>query len=143
MSERVFRYKMSPRCFRYREDAIMSHAPGAPGVFEFVTFGEDQKAQVLYIALASRSIAEDLKAHWAGALNPTVPDLLQKYPNLYFDYVEWSDAKNLEDLKDIASALCREHRPPHNGVPLPASGRPGPVVLKEVEIPLHSPTGLL
>jgi hypothetical protein len=143
MTERTFRYRMSPRCFRYREDSILSHAPQAPGVFELVTFDENQRAQILYVGLAARSIAADLTEHWSGARPPSVKELLARYPNLYFDYVDWSDAKDLEDLKDIAAALAREHHPSHNPEPLTASGRYEKVVLKEVEIPLHSPTSLL
>ena len=36
MSERKFRVMMSERCFRFKPDALPSHAPQKPGVYEFV-----------------------------------------------------------------------------------------------------------
>jgi len=49
---RTFKVKMSERCFRFKPDALPSHAPPKPGVYEFVTFGADGAAKVLYVGLA-------------------------------------------------------------------------------------------
>ncbi len=140
MSEKTFRYCMSPRCFRYKEDAILAHAPQTAGVFEFVTFDEQNQAQILYVGLAEKSIAQDLAEHLKGVRSPMVADLLQRHPNLYFDCVEWSDAQSGEDLKDIAAALYGMHKPSYNLEPLSGTGRYQAVKLHEAEIPLFRPT---
>lgn len=137
MTERIFKYCMSPRCFRYREDAVLSHAPQAPGVFEFVTFDADNRAQVLYVGLAAQNIARELAEHLEGKRSPSIQELLAKYPNLYFDYVDWSDAQHPEDLKDIAALLYEQHHPAHNAQPLAGTGRYSKVSLREVEIPVR------
>jgi len=138
--EHVFKYCMSPRCFRYREDAISSHAPQGPGIYEFVSFDQKQQSKVLYIGLALENIAADLLEHWRGAKKPAVQDLLTQHTNLYFDYVDWSEARDVHDLKDIAAALCSEHHPLYNLEPLLPTGRFEKVILKEVEVPLFRPT---
>ena len=126
---------MSPNCYRYKEEAVASHAPSRPGVFEFVTFDPSGEGKGLYVGLAAESMAEDLAAHLTGKKQPSVQQLLGLYPNLHFDYVEWSDAKDEEDLKDIAAAFYEEHKPPHNLEPLRPTGRYKKAILKEIEVP--------
>ncbi|MBI3293056.1 MAG: hypothetical protein HYZ73_09695 [Elusimicrobia bacterium] len=139
MSERIFRYTMSPRCFRYKEEAILNHAPESPGVFEFVTFDAAGQAKVLYLGLAHRNMAEALRAHLQGVQQPSVEALLQRYPDLYFDYVEWSDAQGPEDLQDLAAALSHQCQPPHNPEPLAFTDRYQQVKLQEIELPMIQP----
>ena len=138
MPEKTFRYCMSPRCFRYREDAIMSHAPQTPGIFEFVTFDANNQAKILYVGLAVQGIAQELSEHLRGMKLPSVKELLEKYPNLYFDYVDWTEAKDVEDLKDIAASLWEHHHPPHSPQPLLGSGRYQKVILQEVDVPVFN-----
>ena len=42
---RKFRIAMSERCFRFKPDALPSHAPHKPGVYEFVTFDAQKNPQ--------------------------------------------------------------------------------------------------
>lgn len=114
----------------------MNHVPPRPGVFEFVTFDAAGQAKVLYLGLATESLSDTLTAHLQGVNQPTVPDLLQRYPNLYFDYVDWSDTQDISDLQDLVAALYEQHRPPHNPHPLVPTGRYEKVELQEVDVPI-------
>ena len=130
MPEKTIRIVMSDRCFRFKPDAIPGHAPAAPGVYEFVTFDEQQKPQVLYVGLAASSIQQQLVEHMMNKRKPTSDELFGKNPNVYFDYVARASAQAPEDLKGIAAALVEKHKPPFNTEPVSAK----PVPIEEVEI---------
>ena len=114
MAEKVFHVRMSERCFRFKPDALPSHAPRRPGVYEFVTF-LDGKPEVLYVGAALTgglgTIYDALAAHMTGKAAPTPSDLFGAAKDVYFDYVAESDAASEDELKDIAGALLARHRP--------------------------------
>jgi hypothetical protein len=102
----------SERSFRYKEEALYSHAPQTPGIYQIVTFDEQQNAKVVFMDLATdKSIFDSLYEHWRGEKQPTVQSLLSKYPNLYFSYVVDSDAKTPEDQKDLFWAMAQQDKP--------------------------------
>jgi len=103
---------MAERSFRYKEEALYSHAPQTPGIYQLVTFDEQQNGVILYIGLASeKTIFDALYEHWRGDRQPTVQDLLAKYPNLYFGYVAQADIKDKDDLKDLYWAMVQAEKP--------------------------------
>src|SRR5689334_8008103 len=98
MTTRTFDIWQSPKSYRYKEEAILNHAPQQPGIYELVTFDDQQNAKVLYVDwVADRSIYDALFEHWNGEKQPYTQDLLAKYPNLYFSFIMESDAKTEED----------------------------------------------
>ncbi|MBI4375384.1 MAG: hypothetical protein HY549_02930 [Elusimicrobia bacterium] len=129
---RTFKISMSERCFRFKPDALPSHAPQKPGVYEFVTFDAEGRSQVLYVGLAlADTVLEALSKHWQGRCEPTAEQLFSAAKDVYFDYVAAADIESLDDLKDIAGALMEAHKPRFNaGVP-PASGRYASVRIEE------------
>lgn len=132
--KRTFKIRMSERCFRFKPDALSSHAPPKPGVYEFVTFDSNGKASVLYVGLAlPGTVFEALGSHLMGKAQPTAAKLFEVSKDVYFDYVAEADIDSAEDLKDIAGALIAKHQPRFNTVEIPASGKYASVELQEVE----------
>ena len=133
MTARKFRIAMSERCFRFKEDALPSHAPHKPGVYEFVTFDEKKNAHVLYVGVAiERSVFQALDDHFHNRAVPSAKDLFALSPDIYFDYVASADIAELDELKDVAAALIAKHKPRFNQGPTPASGRHAAVEVEEV-----------
>ena len=137
VSARTFRLTMSERCYRFKPDALGSHAPRKPGVYEFVAFNERMEPEVLYVGLALpgglKTIFDALAAHMMGNVRPTAEDLFKAAKDVYFDYVLVADVDSPEDFKDIAGALMAKHKPRLNppGAPLPSSGKYPKVELQE------------
>ncbi len=129
--KRVFKIAMSERCFRFKPDALPSHAPPKPGVYEFVTFDAERNASVLYVGLAKTSVFDALSDHMLGKAKPTAADLFAAAKDVYFDYVAAADIDSLEDLQDIAGALVKKHSPSFNAGEPPSSGKYSEVVLEE------------
>lgn len=116
-SQRTYRIRNSEKCFRFKPDAFCAHAPANRGIYELVTFDDQQNPTVLYVGAAfDKGILESLEAHASGALAPKATDLLEKYPNLYFDYLIEMDAKTKEDAQDVFWWLVQKHKPPFNDV---------------------------
>lgn len=116
-NERTYRVRNSEKCYRYKPEAFLSHAPENRGIYELVTFDENQNAKVLYVGAAfGEGIRACLERHQAGTLAPHASELLEKHPNLYFDYLSEMDAKSQDDAQDIYWWLVQKHRPPYNDV---------------------------
>ncbi|MHB2026262.1 MAG: GIY-YIG nuclease family protein [Elusimicrobiota bacterium] len=132
--KKVFKIAMSERCFRFKPDALASHAPPKPGVYEFVTFHPDGAPEVLYVgtALGPENVQDALAAHMDGRAEPTAGKLFAAAKDVYFDYVSDADIESMEDLKDIAGALVAKHKPKFNADPAPSSGRYGSVAIEEI-----------
>ncbi|MDE2489208.1 MAG: hypothetical protein KGM24_00060, partial [Elusimicrobia bacterium] len=128
-----FRVAMSERCFRFKPDALPSHAPRKPGVYEFVTFDAQRNARVLYVGVAlDATVYEALDAHWNDKAEPGRTALFAEAPDVYFDYVAAADIEDASELKDIAGAFIAKSRPKFNAGPLPSSGRHEAVEVEEV-----------
>ena len=128
---KTVRLKMSDRCFRFKPDALFSHAPASPGVYEFVTFDSAQNPKVVFVGLAlERSIRDCLQEHLDGTRKPAGSELFSRYPNLYFDYVERASIGSPEEWGPVAEALRHKHKPELNE----ANPAESPVELREVEI---------
>lgn len=133
MPARKFRVAMSDRCFRFKPDALPSHAPHKPGVYEFVTFDAQRNAQVLYVGVAlTESVYEALAAHMDNKSSPTAKELFAATPDVYFDYVASADIQDVDELKDIAGAFVAKHKPRFNTGPAPSSGKHASVEIEEV-----------
>lgn len=131
--DRVFTLRMSERCFRFKPDALPSHAPPKPGVYEFVTF-KDGNPEVLYVGLAlEKNVYDCLSAHLTGQAEPTAAELFAAAKDVYFDYVADADISGLDDLRDIARALVLKHKPRFNTAEIPGSGKYAEVNLKELD----------
>ena len=134
MSVRKFRIAMSERCFRFKPDALPSHAPHKPGVYEFVTFDAQKNPQVLFVGVAlTGSVYEALAAHMDNKAAPTAKELFGVSPDIYFDYVASADITEADELKDIAGAFIARHKPRFNTGPVPSSGRHASVEVEEVD----------
>ncbi|MBI4371579.1 MAG: hypothetical protein HY552_04700 [Elusimicrobia bacterium] len=132
MAHRKFRVAMSERCYRFKPDALPSHAPHKPGVYEFVTFDADRSARVLYVGVAlERSVYQSLDDHWNGRAQPGRAELFAVSPDVYFDYVAAADVADAAELKDIAGALIAKHKPRFNAGPVPSSGLHASVELED------------
>ncbi len=133
--QRTFKVKMSERCFRFKPDALPSHAPPKPGVYEFVTFDAAGNANVLYVGLAlpPSSVFDSLSKHLMGQLEPTAAQLFGAAKDVYFDYVADADIESVDDLKDIAGALAGKHKPRFNSAQIPSSGKYAAVSVEEVD----------
>lgn len=130
---RKFRVAMSERCFRFKPDALPSHAPHKPGVYEFVTFDAQKNPQVLYVGLAlDKSIYQALDEHWNDKAEPGRTQLFAAAPDVYFDYVAAADIAEIDELKDIAGAFVAKHKPRFNAGPAPSSGKHSAVEIEEV-----------
>ena len=124
---------MSERCFRFKPDALPSHAPHKPGVYEFVTFDAQRNPQVLFVGVASeKSVYECLDEHMNGTRQPTKAELFAAAPDIYFDYVASADITDLSELQDIAGAFVAKHKPRFNAGPAPSSGKYSSVEVEEV-----------
>ncbi|MEK7858637.1 MAG: hypothetical protein AAB320_05790 [Elusimicrobiota bacterium] len=132
--QKVFKITMSERCFRFKPDALPSHAPPKPGVYEFVTFDEQKNGVVLFVGLAlEKTVFQCLSDHMMGLAKPTAADLFAAAKDVYFDYVADADISDLEDLKDIAGALIAKGHPRFNSDDVPTSGRyAGGVAVEEI-----------
>ncbi len=117
MTEKTYRIRNSEKCFRFKPDAFCSHAPPNKGIYELVTFDENQNPKVLFVGAAfEKGILESLESHAAGTLKPKSSDIFAKYPNLYFDYLTQMDAKTKDDAQDIYWWLVQKHQPPYNNI---------------------------
>ncbi len=133
---RTFKIRMSERCFRFKPDALGSHAPRKPGVYEFITFDKEMKPEILYVGLAlpgkGETIYDAIAAHMMGNIRPTTEDLFNASKDIYFDFVDEVDVESSEEHKDIAGALIRRHKPRLNPqVPPPSSGKYDSVAIEE------------
>jgi excinuclease UvrABC nuclease subunit len=132
MADRTFRVMMSERCFRFKPDALPSHAPQKPGVYEFVTFDENKNAVVLFVGTAlDKTVYDCLSAHLQGQMEPTAAQLFGAAKDVYFDYVADADIEAIDDLKDIAGAFVAKHKPRFNSGPAPTSGKYSKVTVEE------------
>lgn len=129
---RTFKVRMSERCFRFKPDALPSHAPDKPGVYEFVTFDAAGQGVVLYVGLA-QSVFRSLSDHLSNKAEPTAEKLFAAAKDVYFDYVADADIDSLDDLKDIAGALVAKSKPRFNTGAAPASGKYGVVTVQELD----------
>jgi hypothetical protein len=130
---RKFRVAMSERCFRFKPDALPSHAPHKPGVYEFVTFDANKNPQVLFVGLAmDKSVYQALDDHWQDKAQPGRKELFAVSPDVYFDYVASADIADVDELKDIAGAFIARHKPRFNAGPAPSSGKHAAVEVEEV-----------
>ncbi len=132
MTDKVFKVRMSERCFRFKPDALPSHAPAKPGVYEFVTFDAAGAPKVLYVGLA-QSVFQSLSDHLTNKAKPTSQDLFGAAKDVYFDYVADADIESIDDLKDIAGFLIDKHKPQFNSGPKPSSGKYGAVTVQELD----------
>lgn len=115
--KKTYRVRNSEKCFRFKPEAFFNHAPERLGIYELVTFDEKQNPTVLYVGAAfDRDIKSCLEAHAEGTLAPSAGEIYGKHDNLYFDYLEQTDAKTKEDAQDIHWWLVNKHRPPFNDV---------------------------
>ena len=131
---RTFKVRMSERCFRFKPDALPSHAPQKPGVYEFVTFDPQGQPTVLYVGLALKgTVFAALSDHLAGKAQPTAAQLFGAAKDVYFDYVADADIDSIEDLSDIAGALVAKHAPRFNSGSTPSSGKYASVAVEEVD----------
>ena len=113
--ERTYRVRNTEKCYRFKPEAFMSHAPSNKGIYELVTFDEAQNPQVVFIGAAfDKGIRESLEGHAAGDTMPTASEILARFPNLYFDYLEEMDARTKEDAQDIYWWLVQKHKPVFN-----------------------------
>ena len=101
-TDRNYTIRNSEKCFRFKPDAFVNHAPGYKGIYELVTFDEKQNAKVLYVGAAfDKSIRDCLEGHALGTIAPTADKLFAEFPNLYFDYIAEMNAKSLDDAQDV------------------------------------------
>src|SRR5438270_3246554 len=88
----------SERSYRYKEEALYSHAPQTPGIYQIAAFDEQQQGTVLHMGLTlDKSIYDALFEHWRGERQPNVQELLTRYPKVYFGFVVQANAENDED----------------------------------------------
>ena len=82
--KRVFKIKMSKRCFRFKPEALTNHAPHTPGIYEFVVFDGHGNGTILYVglALAPLTIHEALRRHLENEMSPKADLLFQKTPDV-------------------------------------------------------------
>src|SRR5271157_4865404 len=102
MEKRVFKITMSERCYRFKSDALESHAPHQPGVYEFVMFNEQMEPVVLFVGLAyPGTIYDALTGHLLGDLRPSPKLLFETSKDIYFDFIASADIESPEEYKDI------------------------------------------
>src|SRR5437899_3066456 len=113
--EKTYRVRNSEKCFRFKPEALAAHAPDHRGIYELVTFDENQNPRVLYVGAAfEKGIQSCLEGHADGTLTPPAADLLTKHSNLYFDYLTEMDAKSMEDAQDVYWWLVQKYGPLYN-----------------------------
>jgi hypothetical protein len=123
-TSRTYHVRNSERCFRFKPDAFINHAPDRKGIYELVTFDAQQNPTVLFVGAAfERTIRESLEGHATGQLPPAASDLLSRHANLYFDYLELLDAKTQDDAQDVYAWLVQKHKPAYNDGAVKTSGR--------------------
>lgn len=123
-NNKTYHVRNSERCFRFKPDAFYSHAPDRPGIYELVTFDAAKNAQVLFVGAAfDKTIRACLEEHATGERAPAASDLLSRHANLYFDYLDQTDAKSREDAQDIYWWLVQKHKPVYNEAAVAPSGR--------------------
>ncbi|MEK7390036.1 MAG: hypothetical protein AAB036_10085 [Elusimicrobiota bacterium] len=133
MPARKFRIAMSEKCFRFKPDALPSHAPHKPGVYEFVTFDAQKNPRVLFVGVTvTGSVHDCLSAHMDNSAAPTAKELFSVSPDIYFDYVAAADIDEVDELKDIAGAFIARHKPCFNTSPAPSSGKHADVEVEEM-----------
>lgn len=129
---RVFNIALSPRCYRLKPDAVGAHAPPRAGLYEFVVFDEKKNPEIIFVGLSwPRTIQDVLREHLDGRLEPSSTRLFEYRPDVYFDFVEETDARSAEDYQDLAAALVSRHGPRFNEAPAPLSGRFARVAVAE------------
>jgi len=112
---KTYRVRNSERCYRFKPEAFINHGPARVGVYELVTFDENQKPVILFVGAAfDETIQASLEGHATGTRAPAAEELFARHPNLYFDYIERWDAKSKDDAQDIFWWLVQKHRPPYN-----------------------------
>lgn len=132
---RRFEIQNSEKCYRFKAEAFWSHAPDHKGIYELVTFDENQRPIVLFIGAAfDRSIRDCLEAHAAGTLEPSSDKLLSAHPNLYFDYLTQIGGKTQDDAQDVYWWLVQKHKPPYNNLSdIHPSNRAGTIDVLELD----------
>ena len=87
-----------------------NHAPQKMGIYEFVSFDEQQKPKVVFASLVTdTTIFKALFEHWEGNRQPAAQDLLKRLPNLYFSYVVRNPTPKRRKICRIFSmGLCRK-----------------------------------
>ncbi len=131
-----FEVWMAERSFRYKEEALYSHAPKEPGIYQLVTFDENQNGTIVFMGLTlDKTIFDALYEHWRGDREPKVTDLFAKHPNLYFGYVAQADAQTPEDWKDLFYAMVKTEKPTSPSLDsIQPSGRYSEVTYKDKSI---------
>jgi hypothetical protein len=132
---RTYHIRNSEKCYRFRPEALINHAPYKKGIYEIVTFDDKQKPVVLYIGAAFEETIHDcLEAHLENKKAPMAKDLFSQYPNLYFDFIDEWNAVTEEDVKDVYWWLVKKYNPTFNfdkSEPI-HSGRPGDIDVVEL-----------
>ena len=52
MENKTYHISNSEKCFRFKPDAFCNHAPPNKGIYELVTFDEQQNPVVLFVGAA-------------------------------------------------------------------------------------------
>ena len=111
-SSKEFGIWQSERSYRFKEEALYNHAPQTPGIYELVTFDDQQNAKVVLAEWTKdQSIFDALFGHWRGDKKPSVQELLARYPNLYFSFIVDCDASTPEDMQDLFYAIVQSDKP--------------------------------
>lgn len=133
--ERLYTIHNSEKCFRFKEEAFENHAPRHKGIYELVSFDQNQNPTVLFVGAAfDKTVKESLEAHHNGTLEPKAADLLKKHGNLYFDYLsEMKNVKTADDAQDVYWWLIQKYKPQYNDLNTKNSGRPGEIKVTEHE----------
>lgn len=130
---RQFEIWTSDKSFRYKEEAILNHAPQTPGIYYIVSFDQQGNGKTLYMAnVQDDTIYKALYGHWDGQREPKVQELLAKYPSVYFMYIVESNAKTPEDQQDLFWALAQQEKPELlDWKNLPKTGRYSEITVKD------------
>jgi hypothetical protein len=133
---RSYHIRNSEKCYRFKPEAIVNHAPHNKGIYELVTFDDNQNPTVLYVGAAfEKTMNECLEGHLNGTLQPIAHDLFGRYPNLYFDFIAEMNAKSLDDAKDIYWWLVNKYKPEYNDLAATShSGRDGEITVDECDV---------
>ena len=111
-TEKNFDVWMAPKSYRYKEEAIVNHAPQYTGIYMLATFDDQGNGKYLYIGLTlDKTIHEALWEHWKGEREPKAQELLAKYPNLYFGLIVEVTADSDEDWQDLYWAMLQKEKP--------------------------------